>query len=140
MRNVEEILRDSKTIAVVGISPRPDRDSHVVAKYLQGQGYRVIPVNPTVDEVLGEKCYPSVRDVPEPIDIVDIFRRPVDVPPVVDDAIDAGAKVVWMQLKIIHEEAAAKAQAHGLDVVMDKCTKPEHEKLVAQGRLIGRPT
>ena len=139
MRDVEAILRDSKTIAVVGISPRPDRASHVVAKYLQGQGYRVIPVNPTVDEVLGEKCYPSVRDVPEPIDIVDIFRRPVDVPPVVDDAIAAGAKVVWMQLKIIHEEAAAKAEAHGLDVVMDKCTKPEHEKLVAAGRLTGRP-
>jgi predicted CoA-binding protein len=140
VRNVEEILRDSKTIAVVGISPRPDRDSHIVAKYLQGQGYRVIPVNPTIEEVLGEKCYPSVRDVPEPIDIVDIFRRPVDVPPVVDDAIDAGAKVVWMQLRIIHEEAAAKAESHGLDVVMDKCTKPEHEKLVAQGRLTGRPT
>jgi predicted CoA-binding protein len=139
MRDVEAILRDSKTIAVVGISPRPDRDSHVVAKYLQGQGYRVIPVNPTVDEVLGEKCYPSVRDVPEPIDIVDIFRRPVDVPPVVDDAIAVGAKVVWMQLKIIHEEAAAKAEANGLDVVMDKCTKPEHEKLVAAGRLTGRP-
>ena len=138
MRDVEEILRDSKTIAVVGISPRSDRDSYVVAEYLQRQGYRVIPVNPTIDEVLGEKCYPSVRDVPEPIDIVDIFRRPPDVPPVVDAAIEVGAKVVWMQIKIIHEEAAAKAEAHGLDVVMDKCTKPEHEKLVAAGRLVGR--
>ena len=116
-----------KTIAVVGLSAKLDRPSYRVAKFLKEQGYRIIPVTPTYDEVLGEKAYPSLLDVPrdEPIEIVDIFRRTEYVPEVVDQAIEVGAKVVWMQLGIIHEDAAAKARSHGLQVVMDKCTKPE---------------
>ena len=119
MRNVEEILKDSKTIAVVGISPRPDRDSHVVAKYLQAQGYRVIPVNPTIDEVLGEKSYPDLKSVPEPIDMVDIFRRSELVAPVVDEAIEVGATFIWMQDGVEDETSAEKARAVGIPVIMD---------------------
>lgn len=116
-----------KTIAVVGLSAKLDRPSYRVAKFLKEQGYRIIPVTPTYDEVLGEKAYPSLLDVPksEPVEIVDIFRRTEYVPEIVDQAIEIGAKVVWMQLGIIHEGAAAKARSHGLQVVMDKCTKPE---------------
>ena len=116
-----------KTIAVVGLSAKLDRPSYRVAKFLQEQGYRIIPVTPTYDEVLGEKAYPSLLDVPksQPVEIVDIFRRPEYVPEIVDHAIEIGAEVVWMQLGIIHESAAAKARSHGLQVVMDKCTKPE---------------
>ena len=119
-----------KTIAVVGLSAKLDRPSYRVAKFLQGQGYRIIPVTPTYDEVLGEKAYPSLLDVPtnQPVEIVDIFRRPEYVPEIVDQAIEIGAQVVWMQLGIIHESAAAKARSHGLQVVMDKCTKPEFAK------------
>ena len=116
-----------KTIAVVGLSAKLDRPSYRVAKFLKEQGYRIIPVTQTYDEVLGEKAYPSLLDVPksEPVEIVDIFRRTEYVPEIVDQAIEIGAKVVWMQLGIIHEGAAAKARSHGLQVVMDKCTKPE---------------
>ena len=116
-----------KTIAVVGLSAKLDRPSYRVAKFLKEQGYRIIPVTPTYDEVLGEKAYPSLLDVPksQPIEIVDIFRRTEYVPEIVDQSIEIGAKVVWMQLGIIHEDAAAKARSHGLQVVMDKCTKPE---------------
>lgn len=116
-----------KTIAVVGLSAKLDRPSYRVAKFLKEHGYRIIPVTPTYDEVLGEKAYPSLLDVPknQPIEIVDIFRRTEYVPEIVDQAIEIGAKVVWMQLGIIHESAAAKACSHGLQVVMDKCTKPE---------------
>ncbi len=135
MRTIEQILQGSKTVAVVGLSPRPERDSHEVAHYLKEHGYRIIPVNPTATEILGERCYPSLSAVPEPVDIVDIFRRPEDVPPIVEEAIQKGARVVWMQLGIVHEEAANKAKAHGLDVVMDRCTKVEHEALERQGRL-----
>lgn len=116
-----------KTIAVVGLSAKLDRPSYRVARFLKEQGYRIIPVTPTYDEVLGEKAYPSLLDVPKspPVEIVDIFRRTEYVPGIVDQAIEIGAKVVWMQLGIIHENAAAKARSHGLQVVMDKCTKPE---------------
>jgi predicted CoA-binding protein len=134
VRSIEEILLESKTIAVVGLSPRPDRDSHGVAKYLQSQGYRIIPVNPAIQEVLGERCYPSLRDVPERIDLVDIFRRPEGVPAVVDEAIEVGARAVWMQKGVVHEEAARKARSRGLDLVMDRCAHCEHEALAA-----GRP-
>jgi len=116
---VEEQLRNSKTIAVVGLSDNPERASFGVAKYLQAQGYRIIPVNPMVSEVLGEKSYPDLKSVPETIDMVDIFRRSELVPPVVDEAIEVGAKYVWMQDGVIHPEAAAKAEAAGIPVVMD---------------------
>jgi len=116
---VEEQLRNSKTIAVVGLSDNPERASFGVAKYLQAKGYRIIPVNPMVSEVLGEKSYPDLKSVPETIDMVDIFRRSELVPPVVDEAIEVGAKYVWMQDGVIHPEAAAKAEAAGIPVVMD---------------------
>ena len=116
---VEEQLRNSHTIAVVGLSDNPARDSHRVAKYLQDQGYRVIPVNPMIQETLGEKSYPDLASVPEAIDMVDIFRRSELVPPVVDQAIEIRAKYIWMQDGVIHGEAAAKAEAAGIPVVMD---------------------
>jgi predicted CoA-binding protein len=125
---IGEILKRYKTLAVVGLSSNPMRPSHGVASYLQGAGYRTIPVNPNEREVLGEKSYPRVEDVPEKIEIVDIFRRAEDVPPVVDGAIRVGAKVVWMQLGIVNEDAGEKARAAGITVVMDACLLVEHKK------------
>ena len=116
---VDEQLRFSTTIAVVGLSPNPDRDSHRVSAYMQSQGYRIIPVNPTVDEVLGEKSYPDLPSVPEPIDMVDIFRRSELVMPVVEEAIQVGARYIWMQDGVVNEEAAEKAREAGIPVVMD---------------------
>ncbi|MDE2937780.1 MAG: CoA-binding protein [Chloroflexota bacterium] len=116
---VEEQLRNSKTIAVVGISDNPERPSHGVSRYMQAQGYRIIPVNPMIEEVLGEKSYPDLKSVPEPIDMVDIFRRSELVGPVVDEAIEVGAKYIWMQDGVINEEAAAKAEAAGIPVIMN---------------------
>lgn len=116
---VEEQLRNSRTIAVVGLSDNPSRDSYRVARYLQSQGYRVIPVNPMIQEVLGEKSYPDLKSVPEPIDMVDIFRRSELVPPVVAEAIAVGARYIWMQDGVIHPEAKAAAEAAGIPVVMD---------------------
>ncbi len=129
-REIRQLLETSKTIAMVGLSDKPDRDSYRVAEYLQRQGYRIIPVNPTVDVVLGEKSYASVSDIPAPVDIVDVFRRPDAVGPVVEDAIAAGARAVWMQLGIENEEAAQAAEAAGLQVVMDRCIKIEHARLM----------
>jgi predicted CoA-binding protein len=127
-----ELMRDAKTIAVVGVSSKPDRASNEVAKYLIDAGYTVYLVNPVEEgEIFGLPVYDSVEELPEPVDIVDIFRRPGDVPPVVADAIAARAKTVWMQLGIVNEEAAAEARAAGLEVVMDLCTKIQHQKLRA---------
>ena len=136
MSIIEDILSKAKVIAVVGLSDREDRPSHAVARYLQSQGYRIIPVNPNLEApVLGEQPYPDLESVPGPVDLVDIFRRPIDVPPVVDSAIKIGAPAVWMQLGIVHEEAAQRARAAGLDVVMDRCAAIEHRRLVRLGRL-----
>ena len=132
---LRDILREAKTIAVVGLSDKPDRPSHSIPAYLQQQGYRIIPVNPKLQEVLGEKAFASLRDIPEKVDVVDIFRRAEDIPPVVDEAIAIGAKVVWMQLGIVNHEAAAKAKAAGLKVVMDECTGAVHRELRAKGVL-----
>lgn len=129
MRTIEEIVRQAKTIAVVGLSPNPERASYEVTSYLKGQGYRIIPVNPTVAEVLGEKSYPDLKSIPEPVDVVDIFRRAEDVPPIVEQAIAIGAKAVWMQLGIVNEAAAQRAREAGLGVVMDRCLMVEHRKL-----------
>jgi predicted CoA-binding protein len=126
---IRDILRSARTIAVVGLSDKPDRPSYGVAAYLQAHGYRIIPINPAVREVLGEKAYARLEDVPEKIDVVDVFRRPENVPEVVDAAIAVGAKVVWMQDGVIHEAAAAKAQAAGLRVVMDRCMLRDHRRL-----------
>lgn len=127
--DVELQLRESKTIAVVGMSPRPDRPSHYVAKYLMEQGYNIIPVNPAIGEVLGLKSYPDLVSVPERVDMVDIFRRSSQVPPVVEDAIAAGARFIWMQDGVVNEEAAARARAAGMSVVMDNCTLREHSRI-----------
>jgi predicted CoA-binding protein len=126
--DIKSILEESKIVAVVGLSPRQDRDSHRVAKYLQGQGYRIIPVNPNAEEVLGERSYPDLASVPEPIDIVDVFRRSEAVPEIVEAAIKVGARTVWMQQGVIHEEAAARAREAGLQVVMDSCIMIEHRR------------
>jgi predicted CoA-binding protein len=125
---IAEILKSYNTIAVVGLSSNPARPSHGVARYLKDAGYRIIPVNPNERKVLDEKCYARVEDVPDKIDIVDIFRRAEDVPPVVDGAIRAGAKVIWMQLGIDNAEAGEKARAAGIMVVMDACILVEHQK------------
>lgn len=127
---VREVLSTARTVAVVGLSDKPDRDSYRVARYLKDHGYRVIPVNPALAEVLGEKAYPSVRDVPGPVDVVDIFRRPEAVPEIVDQAIEKGARAVWMQEGIAHNAAAEKARAAGLRVVMSKCMMKEHRKVL----------
>ncbi len=124
-----EILETYRVFAVVGLSPRLGRPSNGVASFLKSQGYRIIPVNPAFESVLGERCYPDLLSIPEPVDVVDIFRRSELVPPVVDQAIQIGAKVVWMQLGVIHEEAAAKARAAGLEVVMDRCPAIEIRRL-----------
>jgi hypothetical protein len=126
---IRRILLSAKTIAVVGLSSNPMRPSHGVSEYLQRRGYRIIPVNPQETEVLGEKSYASLRDVPEKVDIVDIFRRSEAVPPIVEDAIAIGAGTVWMQEGVVHEAAAQKARAAGLEVVMDLCILKEHRRL-----------
>lgn len=123
---ITDILKRAKTIAVVGLSDNPLRPSHGVAAYLQTQGYRIIPVNPQIQTSLGEKAYPSLLDVPEKIDIVDMFRRPEFVEEVVDQAIQLKIPTVWMQEEIVHEKAAQKARQAGIFVVMDRCILLEH--------------
>ena len=123
---IKEILETYKNIAVVGLSSQTSRPSYSVSRYMQTVGYRIIPVNPNETEVLGEKAYASLDDVPGPIEIVDIFRRPEFVPDVVDAAIRRKARVIWMQLGVVNEAAAARARAAGLEVVMDRCILVEH--------------
>ena len=123
---IEKILTSARTIAVVGLSPDPGRPSHGVARYLQRAGYRIIPVNPNVAEVLGERAYPGLRQVPQPVDVVDVFRRSEFVGPIVDDAIAIKASAVWLQDGVVDDDAAARAQAAGLDVVMDDCMMRRH--------------
>jgi predicted CoA-binding protein len=123
---IAKVLKESKVIAVIGLSPNADRPSHHVSAYMKDAGYRVIPVNPGHKEILGEKCYKTLLDVPEPVDIVDIFRRPEAIPEIVDQAIQKKAKTIWMQLGIVHNEAAKKAQKAGLTVIMNKCIMVEH--------------
>ncbi len=135
MLNDEEIkkmLSDARTVAVVGISPKEDRPSYRVASYLKSKGYRILPIRPDGENILGEKVYRTLLEVPREIkiDVVDIFRKSEDVPPIVEEAIQRGAKVVWMQEGVIHPEAAAKAENAGLRVVMDRCMKKEYERLV----------
>jgi uncharacterized protein len=127
---IRSLLQQARTIAVVGISAKPDRPSHEVAHYLQRAGYTIIPVNPAYEEVLGQKCYPSLHEVPGKIDLVDVFRKPAEVMGVVDEAIAVGAGSVWLQLGVIAPDAADKAAAAGLKVVSDRCTKIEHRRLI----------
>ncbi|MBW1895864.1 MAG: CoA-binding protein [Deltaproteobacteria bacterium] len=123
---IKAILENYKTVAVVGLSPKPARDSHKVAKYLKEHDYTIVPVNPGQKEILGEKCYPNLKAVPFAIEVVDIFRKPEAMPSIVDEAIVIGARVVWMQLGLAHNESAEKARKAGLEVVMNKCIKIEH--------------
>ena len=136
MNEIDRILEHSKTIAVVGLSSNVSRASYRVAAYLQSEGYRIIPVNPNEKEVLGERAYARLEDVPEKIDVVDVFRRSEFVPPVVESAIQVGAKAVWMQEGVMHEEAARRAHEVGLRVVMDRCILKEHRRWKA-GRVSG---
>src|SRR4030042_5081004 len=129
----KEILNSNRVVAVVGLSPKPDRPSYRVASYLKKQGYRIIPVNPSVREILGKACYPDLNSIPEPVDVVDIFRRAEEVPAIVEEAIKIGAKVVWMQEGVINEEAATRARGAGLLVVMDRCILKKHQKLTHKG-------
>ena len=126
---LRRILENHKVIAMVGISPKEDRPSNAVARFLMARGYTVIPVNPGQSEILGQRCYPSLKDIPVKVDMVDVFRKAEDVPPIADEAIAIGAKSLWLQLGIIHQEAAEKAAAAGLDVVMDRCPKIEMPRL-----------
>jgi len=127
---IKALLRSAKTIAVVGLSDKPDRDSFRVASYLQHMGYRIIPVNPGREMILSEKSYKSLTEVPEPIDIANVFRRPDLIGSVVDDAIAAGAKAIWLQLGIRNEEAEARAHEAGLQVVSDRCIMVDHRQLL----------
>jgi uncharacterized protein len=128
----EKLLRSAKTIAVVGLSSRRTRPSYGVSEYMQSKGYRIIPVNPNETEVLGEKAYSSLDEVPGHVDIVDVFRRSESVPEIVDAAIRIGAQGVWMQEGVVHEAAADKARAAGLEVVMDRCILKEHRKMLVK--------
>jgi len=129
---IKDLLNHAKTIAVVGLTNNPMRPSHGVSAYMQHQGYRIIPVNPGIDEALGEKAYPSLRDIPKDvkIDIVDVFRRPDAVPQVVDDVIDLKLPAIWLQETVVHEQAAEKARKAGVFVMMDSCILKEHRRLL----------
>jgi hypothetical protein len=127
---IRAVLENYKTVAIVGLSPNPKRDSHKVAKYLKENHYEIVPVNPGQKEILGETCYPNLKAIPFPVDVVDIFRKPDAIPPVVDDAIEIGAKLVWMQLGLVHNQAADKARKAGLEVIMNKCIKTEHMNML----------
>lgn len=128
---IKKLLERARTVAVVGVSHKEDRDSHKVARYLKEHGYTMIPVNPKYKEVLGEPCYPDLKSVPVPVDIVDIFRNIEAIPGIVDEAIAVGAKAVWMQLGLCHNDAADKARQAGMQVVMNKCIKIEHSRHLA---------
>jgi len=129
---LKDMLKSHKTVAVVGISPKEDRPSYIVASYLQSKGYRIIPVRPDGETILKEKVYRSLMEIPEgiEIDVVDIFRKSEEVPPIVEEAIRRGAKIVWMQEGVIHHKAGEEAERAGLKVVMDRCIKKEHQKLL----------
>jgi predicted CoA-binding protein len=129
INSLRRILRECHTLAVVGLSAEWHRPSYFAAKYMQEHGYRVIPVNPKYKEILGEKCYASLRDIPAKVDLVDVFRKAADVGPVAEDAVAIGAKVFWQQLGVKNEAAAARARGAGLDTVMDRCVKIEHGRL-----------
>ena len=137
-QEIKKTLESCRTVAVVGISPKEDRPSYRVASYLKSKGYRIIPVRPESETILGEKVYRNLLEIPEEIeiDIVDIFRKPAEVPPIVEEAIQRRAKTIWMQEGVIHPEAARQAEEAGLKVVMDRCIKKEHERLLVNHALM----
>ncbi len=128
---IVQILKNYRVVAVVGLSADPSRPSYQVAQYLKARGYQIVPVNPACAEILGEKCYPDLASIPFPLEVVDIFRKAEAIPAIVAEAIAVGAKVVWMQLGLTEPEAAQKARAAGLQVVMDRCMKIEHSSHLA---------
>lgn len=128
----ERILKSSRVVAIVGLSSDRRKPSYVVACYLKNQGYKIIPVNPREEQILGEKSYPSLAVIPDAVDVVDIFRRPDEVTGIVEGAIKIGAKVVWMQEGVVNEAAAARAREAGLEVVMNKCMKKEHQRMMGE--------
>ena len=137
INKLRRVLKTSKTLAIVGLSANWYRPSYFAAKYMQEHGYRIIPVNPAYAEVLGEKCYASLRDIPEKIDIVDCFRKSEEIGSIAEDAVAIGAKVLWMQIGVINDVAKASAEHAGLDVVMDRCVKIEHARLFGGLNWIG---
>ena len=137
IKDLRRILTDYKRVAIVGLSADWSRPSNFAAKYLLDHGFEVVPVNPKYDDILGQKCYADLRDIPTPVDVVDLFQRVDRIPPFVDQAIEIGAKVVWLQLGIIHQEAAQKARDAGLEVVMDRCMKIEYARLFGGLNTIG---
>jgi len=130
---IERILQNSKRIAIVGLSPKTARDSNKVAQYLLKQGYEVIPVNPGQDRILERTSYKTLEDIPFPVDVADLFINPARIPPVVDQCIRIGVKTIWMQLGIVHNEAASKAREAGIEVVMNRCIMREHQSFVKAG-------
>jgi len=130
---IERILQNSKRIAIVGLSPKTARDSNKVAQYLLKQGYEVIPVNPGQERILERTCYKTLEDIPFPVDVADLFINPARIPPVVDQCIRIGVKTIWMQLGIVHNEAASKAREAGIEVVMNRCIMREHQSFVKAG-------
>lgn len=137
IQTLRRILKESKTFAIVGLSSKWYRPSYFAAKYMLDHGKHVIPVNPAYTEVLGQKCYPSLRDIPEQVDLVDCFRRSEEIMPIAEDAIAIGAKVLWMQIGVINEKAAKKAGAEGLEVVMNRCVKIEYARLFGGLSFVG---
>lgn len=137
---LRRILRTCKTVAIVGLSAEWHRPSNFVAKYLQTHGYRMVPVNPRYDHILGERCYARLEDIAEPVDMVDVFRKPADVPPIAASAVAIGAKCLWQQLGVANLEADAMARAAGLDSVMDRCVKIEHARLFGGLHWVGVDT
>ncbi|MGO4110202.1 CoA-binding protein [Paenibacillus sp. YAF4_2] len=131
---IKEILQASTNIAVVGLSDKPDRVSYMVSEAMQKKGYRIIPVNPAAETILGEKCYASLKDIPEPVDIVNVFRRPEHTPPIAEEAVAIGARTLWLQLGIANDDAAKIASDGGLQVIMDRCIKVEDSILLPHGK------
>jgi predicted CoA-binding protein len=140
INTLRRILRESRVLAVVGLSADWYRPSYFAAKYMQEHGYRIIPVNPKYESILGERCYKSLRDIPDRVDLVDIFRKTQDVMPIAEEAIAIGAKVLWQQLGVKNDAAAAKARAAGLETVMDRCVKIEHGRLFGGLNWVGVDT
>ena len=140
IQTLRRVLTENKNIAIVGLSAKWHRPSYFAAKYLQDHGYRIIPVNPNYDEVLGERCYPSLAEVKERVDVVDVFQRAEMVMPVAEQAVQVNAKVLWLQLGIFNEEAEAFARSHGLDVITDRCMKIEYARLFGGLNFVGVST
>jgi uncharacterized protein len=137
---IRQVLSTTKTIAIVGLSPKPERPSYFVGSYLQYEGYRIIPVNPTASEILGEKCYPDLLSIPDQVDMVDVFRKAEDCTEIAKQAVQIGAKTLWLQLRVVNHEAAQLAEAAGMTVVMDRCVKIEHGRYSGSLHWVGMNT